>query len=168
MSEIWKDIPGYEGKYQVSNMGRVKSLSRKVRCTHGAYRTLAERILRPGKRADGHTSVVLGHGAHGSQVHQLVMLAFVGPPPDKHEVCHINGNPQDNRLENLRYDTRTQNILDVYRTGRAWRKLTLAEVYEIRADLNAGMKGSNVARKYGISQTTVSAIKTGRTYSWAK
>ena len=127
--EIWKDIPGYEGKYQVSSLGRVKSLDRYIRCGTGGrgMRRMKGRILRPGPRSDGHMSVVLGHGESGSQVHQLVMLAFIGPCPKGMEVCHNNGNPADNRLENLRYDTRTNNILDKYRQGGAHRKLTVKD-----------------------------------------
>jgi hypothetical protein len=59
------------------------------------------------------------------------MLTFVGAPPDGMEVLHNNGDPTDNRLENLRYGTRTENILDVYRQGKVWRKLSVDDVQAI-------------------------------------
>ena len=155
--EVWKDIPGYEGKYQVSNLGRVKSLERKVRGVNhytgkDFFRTIPERILRPGKSCkSGHVSVVLGHGERGKPVHQLVMLAFVGPPPVGMEVRHLNGNPTDNRLENLSYGTRTENILDV--------------IYA-RFACFCGISDQEVADELGVSPYTVAEIRRGNSYQW--
>jgi DNA-binding XRE family transcriptional regulator len=159
--ETWKDIPGHEAQYQVSDQGRVKSLSRYVRSGAG-MRKVNERILRPGKSKSGHVSVMLGRNGHGSQVHQLVMLAFIGPPPKDTEVLHRNGNPSDNRLENLHYGTRSHNILDVYRVGKRWRKLSLEEIKLIHSRANSGETGTALAKEYGVTSTTVSAIKNGR------
>ena len=79
-------------------------------------RRVSGKILRPGKYCkSGHMSVVLGHGTPRILVHQLVMRTFVGESPKGVEVLYNNGNPQDNRLENLCYGTRTDNILDVYK-----------------------------------------------------
>ncbi len=84
------------------------------------------------------------------------------------EVLHINGNPKDNRLENLRYGTRTENILDVYKQGGVWRKLSTDDVYAIRFGLLCGMKGIDLARTFGVSPSVISSIKVGRTFSWLK
>jgi hypothetical protein len=144
--EIWKDIPGYEGRYQASSFGRIKSLKRQVRganpYTRNTFlRTLPERILRPGRYCKaGHVSVVLGRGTTGIPVHQLIMVTFVGESPKGMEVLHNNGDPTDNRLENLRYDTRTENILDVYRQGGRWRKLDIEDVFAIRYPLFAVLR----------------------------
>jgi hypothetical protein len=119
--EIWKDVPGYEGQYQVSDQGRVRSLDRVVMCegaVKGSYESRKKgRLLRPGPSNFGHLSVVLGR-RNTRMVHDLVLRTFVGPPPDKHECCHNNGNPADNRLENLRWDTRGANIRDAMKQGR--------------------------------------------------
>jgi hypothetical protein len=120
MQEVWKAIPGYEGQYEVSNQGNVRSLDRYVECEgpiKGRYLSKKKgRALRPGPSNFGHMSVVLGkHNTHF--VHKLVLLAFVGPAPDKHECCHSNGDPADNRLENLRWGTRSENIKDAVRHG---------------------------------------------------
>lgn len=168
--EEWRDIPGYEGKYQASSEGRIRSLDRYVRVTpHGieAKRKIKGRILRPGRFCkNGHVSVVLGHGSAGSPVHQLVALTFLGPKPEGTEVCHKDGNPLNNRVDNLRYDTRTQNILDVYRQGRAWRKLTIEDVRKIRKMLSDGLSGVEISKRCGVSQDCVSKIKNRRTFSW--
>ena len=170
--EIWKDIPGYEGRYQASSLGRIKSLKRKVRGENPYtrkefFRTVPERILRPGRFCKcGHVSVVLGHKTAGKPVHQLVAFTFLGPRPEGLDILHINGNPLDNRAENLMYGTRTANILDVYFQGKAWRKLTIYDVVEVRKMLKAGMRGVDIASKMGISQWAVSSIKRGRTFSW--
>ena len=172
--EIWKDIPGYEGKYQASSLGRVRSLNRKVkgRCHYTGkefYRSVSSRILKPGQFCkSGHISVVLGHGKAGTPVHQLVMKTFVGNAPTGMEVLHINGIPTDNRLENLRYGTRTENILDIYYQGGKWRKLSINDVKAIRFGLYCGIKGCELAQMFNISQQVISKIKKGRCYAWLK
>lgn len=170
--EIWKDIPGYEGKYQASTEGRIRSVDHYVNgknhYTGEAFKRLVKgRVLRPGQFCkNGHVSVVLGHGAVGSPVHQLIMLTFVGPTPNGQEIRHKNGNPKDNRLCNLEFGTRTDNILDVYYQGKRWRKLNIKEVREIRSGLSIGVSGAELARMYNVSQNCISKIKHGGTYSW--
>lgn len=170
--EVWKDIPGYEGRYQASSEGRIRSLDRPVRVVaHGTETTriMKGRILRPGKYSpSGHVSVVLGHGAPGSPVHQLVALTFLGPRPAGTEVCHADGNPLNNAVNNLRYDTRRENILDVYRQGAAYKKLNMNDVQQIRKLLAEGRTGREIADRFGISPTCVTNIKNGRTFAWLK
>lgn len=171
-TEQWKDIPGYEGRYQASTLGRIRSVNRVVfsrnRYTGAPFeRRLKGQLLRPGAYSKtGHLSVVLGHKAHGSPVHQLVLKTFVGEPPPGTEVLHSNGDPTDNRLSNLRYGTRRENILDVYKQGKSWRKLSADDVQKIRKRLASGEGGSSIARDLGVSVSAVSNIKKGRTYSW--
>ena len=172
LNEIWKDIPGYVGKYQASNLGRIKSLERKARSVHWYsgkefYRTVPERILRPGRYCKtGHLSVVLGHGEAGKPVHQLVMKAFCGEPPPGMEVLHINGNPTDNRLCNLRYGTRRENILDVYYQGGRWRKLSADDVIYSRFASFCGFPDSEIAERLGVSASTIAEIRKGKSYKW--
>lgn len=173
-TEVWKDIPGYGNRYQASNFVGIKSLQRKVRSVNHYsgkefLRTVPERILRPASYCkSGHLSVVLEHGGIGKPVHQLIMKAFVGDPPDGMEVLHNNGNPTDNRFENLRYGTRTDNILDVYRQGGRWRKLSADDVAAIKFSLFCGFKGIDLAQEYGVSQQVISSIKHRRTFKWLK
>ena len=174
MEEVWKDIPGYEGKYQASTEGRIRSVDRIVFSKNWYTgepfsRRIKGQILRPGRFCkNGHVSVVLGHGAVGSPVHQLIMRTFVGPPPVGEEVRHKNGDPTDNRLCNLEYGTRTENILDVFYQGKAWRKLDIEDVEQIRFGLCFGVSGAELAKMYVVSEQTVSSIKHGRTFSWLK
>lgn len=159
-NELWKDIPGYEGFYQSSTLGRIRSLDRVIMTVRGPAR-LRGRVLKPGVYCkSGHVSVVLGHGANGSPVHQLVALTFLGACPPEMEVRHIDGNPQNNSIDNLCYGSRSDNILDVYRQGKRWRKLSLEEIraiYEAPADITA----TDLAEKYKISVTCVSRIRRG-------
>jgi hypothetical protein len=118
--EVWRDIPGYEGRYQVSNMGRVRSLDHKVRVVAkgvDTFRRSPGKVLRPGRCQSGHMSVAIGKG-NSRPVHQLVLHAFVGPTPEGHEVLHLNHVPSDNRLEKLRYGTRSENLRMDYEAGR--------------------------------------------------
>lgn len=171
--EIWKDIPGYEGRYQASSLGRIRSLDRisqgRNHFTGEPFdRHLKGRVLRPGRYCKaGHVSVVLGRKTAGKPVHELVARTFLGERPPGADVCHNNGDPTDNRVENLRYDTRRENILDTYRLpGGRWRKLSAQDVMEIRARLAAGERGVDLSREYQISQPVISAIKVGRIYGW--
>lgn len=170
-NEIWKDIPGYEGRYQASSLGRIRSLDRTLHLHRKngkiVKRKMKGRILRPGRFCkNGHLSVVLGHGAPGSPVHQLVALTYLGPCPVGKEVLHIDGNPQDNSIDNLRYGTRRENILDVFYQGGKWRKLSLEDVEEIKFALYCGFRGCDLARQFGVSQSTICSIKHGRIFEW--
>jgi hypothetical protein len=121
MTERWLPVVGYEGFYEVSDQGRVQSLDRLVEKGSGPF-VQRGRVLRPGTTKPGHQLVVLSvKKAKSSRlVHRLVMEAFVGPRPDGMECCHTNGNPADNRLENLRWDTRSSNLYDMVRHGGHW------------------------------------------------
>ncbi len=121
--ELWRDIPGYEGSYQVSSLGRVRSLPRYVPI-YDSVRGISYMRPCPGKilrqavcdRA-GHVSVHLGKYCRGIPVHQLVLLAFQGWPPVGMEAMHLNGNPKDNRPENLKYGTHSENMTDMSSLG---------------------------------------------------
>jgi hypothetical protein len=119
-TEIWKDIPGFEGRYQASSEGRVRSVDRAVRIVTRwgveTTRNARGKVLRPAASASGHLMVMLGRRGNRS-VHVLVMLAFEGPPPPGHEVLHLNHQPDDNRRVNLRYGTRSENIKMDYAAG---------------------------------------------------
>ena len=114
LDERWLPIPGWEGQYEVSDQGSVRSLDRYITFPYGRRRA-AGCVLSPGVRPDGHLNVSLC--GKSKLVHQLVMLAFVGERPDGFEVCHNNGDPADNRLENLRYGTASDNGRDRVRHG---------------------------------------------------
>lgn len=165
--EIWKDIPGYEGRYQASSEGRIRSVDRRVRIAHGATRLVRGRVLKPAAtRRNPHLYVILGHKANGSPVHQLVAETFLGPRPEGLDVRHLDGNPTNNRAENLAYGSRSENILDVYRIGRAWRKLTAEQALDIYKRLQDGERGRDLAKEYGVGEAAISAIKKGRTFAW--
>jgi hypothetical protein len=118
-TEEWRPVVGFEGYYEVSDQGRVRSVPRVVRCANGVHRRLPGVILAPRPRADGHLDASLCRGslAVNHKVHQLVMAAFVGPRPAGLEVLHGNGDPTDNRRANLRYGTRSANALDAVAHG---------------------------------------------------
>ncbi|HGO3895721.1 TPA: NUMOD4 motif-containing HNH endonuclease [Staphylococcus aureus] len=170
--EIWKDIPGYEGEYQASTLGRIKSMERKSRCGYKGkgYRSIKERILRPGKYCKtGHLSVVLRKGTNGQPVHKLIMLTFKGKRPKGLDICHNDGNPENNKLSNLRYDTRNNNNLDVFKHGKNTgnSKLSISEVRTIKGLLDS-KKYSNteIATKFKVSPSAICSIKKNRTYKW--
>jgi len=108
MREVWKDIPGYEGFYQVSSMGRVKSLPRLLKNRYNNFLS-KEKFLTPIKNSSGYLWVKLCVGGEKSfAVHRLVMLAFVGE--SDLVVNHLDLNKLNNRIDNLEYCTRRENV----------------------------------------------------------
>lgn len=114
MEEVWKDVPGYEGLYQVSNLGRVKSLPRYVNGRKPLVKPLSERILKPWLNR-GYLLVRLCLNPKIRKsigVHRLVASAFIPNPNNYPEIDHIDGNPSNNIVDNLRWVTRQQNELN--------------------------------------------------------
>jgi hypothetical protein len=100
VTEEWRAVPGYEGRYEVSDLGRV----RKYADTHSD--------------GDGYPCVSMGRrGAPRLPVHCMVALAFLGPRPQGAVVRHLNDDPRDARLANLRYGSRAENFADAVRNG---------------------------------------------------
>jgi hypothetical protein len=114
-TERWLPVVGWEGLYEVSDQGRVRSLDRIVHTKAGWSRRHQGRTLRS-LQCHGYQTVELTSG-HRVSVHRLVLEAFVGPCPDGLECCHGVGGPSDNRLSNLRWDTRSENMYDRCRHG---------------------------------------------------
>ena len=104
--EIWKPVKGYEGLYEVSNTGLVYSHKR-------------EKLMKPIITEKGYCVVVLRQDniAHKCRIHRLVAEAFIPNPDNLPEVNHIDGDKQNNSLDNLEWCTRSENILHAYRTG---------------------------------------------------
>ncbi|MGK9270465.1 NUMOD4 motif-containing HNH endonuclease [Williamsia muralis] len=118
-SEEWRPIAGYEGQYEVSSHGRVRSMRRLVAARGGSQRVQHERILRPALLSTGHLMVRLSsHGVGKSRsVHRLVLLAFAGPPPEGCVCLHRDGVHTNNRIENLHWGTSSENTVDQVRHG---------------------------------------------------
>lgn len=124
ITEIWKDIQGYEGLYQVSNLGRVKSLGRFIdRLVTGNY-WQEERILKPNKTKHGYLMVALrkNNKPNYFKVHRLVAITFIPNPENKPQIDHINAIKTDNTVNNLRWVTAKENIRNplnmVHLTGK--------------------------------------------------
>lgn len=119
MTEMWLPVSGYEGLYEVSDLGRVRSVMHVVVRRNGSPYTVRTRILKPYTNESGHQLVNLHTDGKPSVqlAHRLMLKSFIGPCPPGMVACHGNDIPSDNRLLNLRWDTPTANALDHVRSG---------------------------------------------------
>lgn len=168
MSIIWKDIEGFGGRYEVSNTGRVRSKARNVVDKNGHIRPRkCVPLLQKVDYRYPYRSVDLYETATTRktiQVHRLVLEAFVGKRPEGMQCRHLDGNPGNNDVTNLRWDTTWQNALDKTRHGtqicgrKHWcAKLTEAQILQIRKEYTNGA-GQILADKYGVSKTLICDI----------
>lgn len=113
MLEIWKPIKNYEGLYEVSNLGKVKSLSKRK-----GFIETTDIVLKP-RNIKGYLSVHLSKKGITKNllIHRLVALAFIPNPEDKPEVNHIDGNKKNNCVSNLEWVTKSENDLHAYKLG---------------------------------------------------
>lgn len=119
--ERWLPVVGFEGLYEVSDYGRVRSLDRVVGGPRGSARRIKGRILSPGFSRYGYLTLVLSRDAQPStvRVHRLVAMCFVGPPPfEEAQVRHLDGNPLNCYFKNLDWGTYSDNMLDRVSHGR--------------------------------------------------
>lgn len=168
MLETWRPVVGYETRYEVSDLGRVRSLT--VR-TH--RRLIYGRILKQSPNRGGYPCVCLQTGSKGKycKVHKLVAAAFLGPCPAGKGVAHNDGTRTNNAAANLRYATQKENCADRMRHSTSpagerspHAKLTNAQVLRIRA--LAGVKTqTELAQQFGVRQNTISMIQSRR--RWA-
>ncbi len=161
-----KEIPGLEG-YAVDARGNVYSLK-----SRWGPRTTPKQLCQRTDR-DGYCRVELYAGGRKRKylVHRLVLKTFVGPCPVGLVCRHLNGNPADNRIENLAWGTYKENESDKLRHGTRriaeqlpWTKLTTAEVKQICNRLSDGDTPTQIAGDYGVTATTICDIKHRR--SW--
>jgi hypothetical protein len=115
-TEEWRPVVGHEGRYAVSDQGRVRSLDRVIVDSEGRHRRWRGRILSAAILSTGYLAVTLP-GPRTSAVHALVLAAFVGPRPDGMYCLHNNGDQTDNRACNLRYGTASENSIDTILHG---------------------------------------------------
>ncbi len=167
--EIWKDVVGYEGLYQVSCRGRVKSLERYAVHSVSGQVLVRERILKQYLSKGHYPRVGLHRGgaAKTNSVHQLVCEAFIGPQPQGWHARHLNGDPNDNRAENLVYGEVKENYADSVLHGTNARgeicgnaKIKDGDVLKIRRLLADGNLTQNeIGNMFGVTQSNISYIK---------
>lgn len=170
VQEVWKDVVGYEGLYQVSNLGRVKSLDRQIIRSNGTGYFVKEKILKSSLR-NGYPCVSL-HSDKGRKkyTHRLIAEAFIPNPKNKPEVNHINGIKNDNRIKNLEWATYSENIKHAYNTGLRIHnvgkgekcprsKLTEKQILKIREKYTTGnYTYKQLADEYSVTDTTIGLI----------
>src|SRR5690242_11321117 len=115
-AEKWLPILGFEGKYEVSTLGRVRSLDRYIAGTNGKPRPWKGRILAGTVGCNGYLRVSLGNRKNTVHIHRVVAETWIPNPEDKPHVNHINGNPQDARMSNLEWCTAAENEQHSYRS----------------------------------------------------
>lgn len=167
--EEWRPVKGYEGLYEVSNEGRVRSLDRVVIAKDGRKMHVKGRVLSTSGmsgRDRNYPLVTLWSNNRGYsiQVHRLVAFAFLGDPQNGMMVDHIDGDTTNNNVSNLEWVTCGENNSRAYALGlkkSTQRKLRQDQVREIRS---SSLSGKDLSKMYGISQSNISNIRNRKTY----
>lgn len=177
---IWREVPGYGGWYEVSSQGEVRSwhAPRDGKSPEPVRATEPRLLSANTNPRSGYQSVQLANEGKKTRyyIHRLVLLAFVGECPEGMEACHNNGNRADNRLVNLRWGTKEENQHDRVRHGTDVKgedshsaKLTEVIVKEARELYAAGgYSYSGLARKYGVTAGAIYQAVTKKTWKHVK
>lgn len=174
MPEIWKAIPGHEGWYEASTLGRIRSLDRSIPVQNSRTRPylirVAGKVLKSTVHpVQGYRHVTLWSSGsqHTSKVSTLIALTFLGPRPAGKHVCHDDGVRTNDRLSNLYYGTPVENAEDKRRHGThrqgesiPWAKLTRSDVIEIRR-LRGQLSQAKLAKRFGVGQVQIGRIQRG-------
>ena len=139
MIEVYKDIKGFEGEYQISNFGNVKSLDRYVFNTNKSKRLVKSRVLKPNKKSNGYLSIKIKQ--KHSYIHRLVLITFKVLKNGCDYVNHIDGDKENNNIKNLEWCTAKENTkhkYEVLKQKGVRRKLTQKNVLFIRDNFIKG------------------------------
>ena len=171
-AECWRPVKGYEGRYEVSDLGRIRSIQRTIRKSsksRSSYDyTVPARMMRQPLRA-GYPSVTLYRDAVKvrESVHRIVAAAFLGAVSDGLVVCHIDGDRRNNRASNLRLDTPAANSADMISHGKSLvgtrnhlAKLTPDAVRVIRASRGV-LTQKQLAARFGVSKAAIGYVQRG-------
>ncbi len=155
-AEIWRAVPTWEGYYEASNLGQVRSVAR-----HNGKRTIKQKILKFKEREDGYWMVRLQNRERQEQlkVHRIIALTFLAPPsdPEFSQVCHMDGKKKNNVYTNLEWGTPSKNGLDRSRLGENKRHcLTPDDLRQIRASTKSM---TAIALRFGISASHARSIR---------
>lgn len=165
MNEQWKDIPSYEGCFQISNMGNIRSLDRIINSNHGTKRKNKGRVLKIQKDRQGYEKICLqcNNNQQTFKVHRLVAMAFLENKENKKTVNHINGIKNDNRLENLEWATYSENMQHSYDAGLRKNSSLFKKIRCVELDIetNSIIEMAYILEKeYDIKRKNVNTIAT--------
>lgn len=176
MQETWKPVLGYEGHYEVSDLGRVRSTDTRINLASGRTRVRKGRVLAEQWTNRRYASISLARDGetNGARVHRLAAVAFVENPNSADEVNHIDGDRRNNAASNLEWVTRAQNNDHAISSGlkiavkgvaHGMARLSEETVLAIRAKHSQGTSMYRLAKNYGVSIQTISAIVNRRSWS---
>lgn len=169
--EIWRALIGYEGLYEVSNLGAVRNIAQRRGTRPGLI--LKNRITK-----DGYCKVVLRDSGRDVSlfVHRIVYTCFHGPIPDGMEIDHLDGNKKNNASSNFEAVTRLENIARSFRRGRNMAfgsrqgrsAFTENQVLQIKIRVARGERQNAIAAEFGVTPTAINCIIKGKTWVHVK
>lgn len=177
--EIWVPVKGYEGRYEVSSLGSIRSLDMMMKNGHGTYSRKKGRTLKTFKNRKGYLQVKLCKDGlnESTVVHRVVAMSFIENKNGYDQVNHLNGIKDDNRVENLEWCSNRQNIIHAYKNGlintnkgenHHMSKLTNSNVVAIKKRIKKGEAMHRIASDYNVSTTAIMYIKSGVNWSHIK
>lgn len=167
--EIFMPIPGFEGRYEVSNFGNVRSLERRAITVKG-NQVWPGKTLKRFDGGKGYPSVNLSDGKKAKKytVHRLVLRTFVGEPESGQEACHFDGCRENARLDNLRWDTQKNNASDKIRHGTQLigekNKRAKLRIPDIQLILSSSESSVSLGRKFNVASSTIRAVRIGQNW----
>lgn len=178
LNENWRDIPKFEGYYQVSDLGNVRGCDRFVAHPKGGKLFLKSRVLKSSLNSNGYPFVALSllGKSKSIPIHKLVALTFLGGRPEGFDINHKDGNKLNSSVDNLEYCTRLENIHHAKALGlnnsigenHARAKLKDSDIPAIRARLAIGHTQISIAKDYGVNHKAIGCIKSGKNWSHIK
>jgi len=175
MREQWRDVVGYEGRYRVSSLGRVYSLEKVQTFSKGGKRITKAHFMSLIPGTGGYLRVLLSKNNKKKfrLVHHLVLEAWSGKRPRGKIACHGDGDPANNKRNNLRWDTYQANSADAKRHGTLYNgerhhsaRLTAKDVLAIRKRIDVGEAHWHIGKDYGVSSNAV--WKIAQNMSWTQ